>query len=58
MGERAAELFDLSRPAIDYVQLASSMGVPGCAVDNVDECISALQMAAATEGPYVIEVRL
>ncbi len=58
VGERAAELFDLSRPAIDYVQLASSMGVPGCSVDNVDECISALQVAAATEGPYVIEARL
>ncbi|MCS5574805.1 MAG: thiamine pyrophosphate-dependent enzyme, partial [Pseudomonadales bacterium] len=58
VGERAADLFHLGRPAIDYVQLAASMGVPGRAVLDVEDCLSALLEAAATDGPFVIEARL
>ena len=58
VGERAADLFHLGRPAIDYVQLAASMGVPGRAVLDVEDCLSALQEAAATDGPFVVEARL
>ena len=58
IGERAAELFDLSRPAVDYVQLAASMGVGGKAVETAEDFAQALAAALAEPGPYLIEVRL
>lgn len=58
IGDRAADLFDLSRPEIDFVQMAASMGVPGCAVDTAEAFSEALLKAFAESGPSVIEVRL
>lgn len=58
IGERAADLFDLSRPAVDYVQLAASMGVGGKVVETAEDFAQALAAALAEPGPYLIEVRL
>ena len=58
VGERAADLFDLSRPSINFVQLAASMGVPGQAVESVEEFVRALEYAKGVDGPYLIEARL
>ena len=58
VGERAADLFDLSRPAIDYVKLAAGMGVPGQAVASAEEFTAALQQSFAAEGPSLIEAKL
>lgn len=58
VGERAADLFDLSRPSIDFVQLAAGMGVPGQLAATVEEFVAALEVARETSGPYVIEARV
>jgi acetolactate synthase-1/2/3 large subunit len=58
IGERAADLFDLSRPSIDYVQLAGSMGVPGKKVATTEDFQQALQQSLAEPGPFLIEALL
>jgi acetolactate synthase-1/2/3 large subunit len=58
VGERAADLFDLSRPSIDFVQLGNSMGVPGQAVENAEEFVVALESSLSEPGPRLIEARL
>ena len=55
IGDRAASLFDLSRPAIDWVALARSMGVPASRAETCDEFATALTRAVASEGPALIE---
>jgi len=58
VGERAADLFDLTRPAIDFVQLAASMGVSGQAASSSEEFAAALQYGFSQPGPYMIEARV
>ena len=58
VGERAASLFDLSGPEIDWVALAGSMGVPGRRATTTKELDHALSMALDAEGPQLIEAML
>lgn len=58
IGDRAAALFDLSTPDIDFVQLASSMGVPGRRVSTADEFTDALAASFGEHGPFLIEAML
>ncbi len=58
VGDRAAALFDLTRPVIDFVVLAESMGVPGRAARTREEFSSALQLSLSQPGPFLIEARL
>lgn len=58
IGERAADLFNLARPAIDYVSLANGMGVPGEAVNTAEAFNDALARSLTSEGPYLIEAQL
>ncbi len=51
-----ANLFDLSRPDIDWVKLAQGMGVPGLRVTSLDEFAGALRAGFSSEGPMLIEV--
>lgn len=46
---------DLDRPAIDWIGLARSLGVPGERVEKVSDVEPAIQRALATHGPYVID---
>jgi len=55
VGERAASLFDLSRPGLDWVAMAAAQGVPGARVDSCESFAAALRAALAADGPYLIE---
>ncbi|HFD17173.1 MAG TPA: acetolactate synthase large subunit [Rhodospirillales bacterium] len=57
-GEQTGRLTDLRRPAIDWPEVARGFGVPGEAVDTAEELAAALERAAASDGPYLIEARL
>jgi acetolactate synthase-1/2/3 large subunit len=54
----AADLFDLSRPPLDFVALASGMGVPGTRCETADEFTNALERALAEPGPHLIDAIL
>ena len=54
VGPRAASLFDLSTPDIDWVALGGSMGVPGERVDTMVGLQRAIERGLASEAPYVI----
>jgi acetolactate synthase-1/2/3 large subunit len=55
VGER---LLSLQRPAIDYVDIARGMGVPGTPVTTSAGLRDALVQAQTTRGPFLIHVRL
>lgn len=57
-GERAKEMVDISRPNLNFVQLAESMGVPGVSVATLAEFIAAFGDAMRERGPRVIEIQL
>ncbi|WP_153505783.1 acetolactate synthase large subunit [Cumulibacter manganitolerans] len=57
-GAKARALLDIDNPAIDFVSLAASLGVPATAVSTADELAAALGRAMAERGPALIEVRL
>ena len=58
IGDRAGDLFDLSRPFIDFVSLAGSMGVPGRVAKSCEEFSAALELSFSQPGPFVIEARV
>jgi len=57
-GPRAIDMLSLDRPAIDWVQMARSMGAEACRVDDIGAFAQALQGGLETPGPYLIEVML
>lgn len=58
-GDRTAlSMFDLSKPDLDWVQLAGGMGVEAVRVSTVEEFSSAFQSAMKQRGPRVIEAVL
>jgi len=57
-GPKARDLLDLSRPDLDFVQLAGGMGVPAVAVRTADEAVAALEQAIAEPGPHLVEAIL
>ena len=57
-GPKARSLTDLSHPAIDWVALAKSFGVPGCRAQTDTEVADALARALAGPGPSLIEAVL
>jgi acetolactate synthase-1/2/3 large subunit len=57
-GEKALSLTDLSRPRLDWVQLARGMGVPASRADSVSSLQHALSAALAAPGPHLIEIDL
>jgi len=58
IGDRAASLFDLGNPDIDFVQLAKGMGVPGKMVRTAEEFAAAFTESLKLEGPYLIEAQV
>jgi acetolactate synthase-1/2/3 large subunit len=58
IGERAARLFDLGNPDLDFVQMANGMGVPGKVVHTTEEFAAALGESLALDGPYLIDARI
>ncbi len=58
VGERAASLFDLGNPNIDFVQLANGMGVPGTVANTAEEFAAAFAQSLVLDGPFLIEARV
>ncbi len=58
VGATAASLFDLSRPDIDWVGLARSMGVPASRAATCEAFVLALQRGLECDGPYLIQADL
>lgn len=57
-GETAMSMMDLTRPALDWVAMSTGMGVPARKVENVAELEQAIEEAAQTKGPFLIEARV
>jgi acetolactate synthase-1/2/3 large subunit len=57
-GSRAAALFDIDHPTLDWVHLAKGMGVPANRVTTLDEFAKALKEGFESGGPSLIEVPL
>jgi benzoylformate decarboxylase len=47
---------DFDQPAVDYVAMAKSFGVPGRAVHSAGEIAGAMREALAAQGPFLIDV--
>ncbi len=54
-GHAARDLFDLSRPVIDFTALAAGMGVPASRARTAPELAAQLTAALAEPGPHLIE---
>jgi acetolactate synthase I/II/III large subunit len=54
----ARSLLDLSRPSLDFVSLASGMGVPASRATTAGEFAAQLRRALAESGPRLIEAAL
>jgi acetolactate synthase-1/2/3 large subunit len=54
-GPTAIDLTDLSRPDLDWVSLASGMGVPGTRATSADEFVDQMRRSLANPGPSLIE---
>jgi thiamine pyrophosphate-dependent acetolactate synthase large subunit-like protein len=54
-GPKALEMLDLSEPALDFVALASGMGVPASRVTTAEDLSAALAASFAEPGPRLIE---
>jgi acetolactate synthase-1/2/3 large subunit len=57
-GPRAANLFDIGRPTLDWVHLAKGMGVPGSRVTSLEAFAKAQKSGFEGDGPTLIEVPL
>ena len=58
VGRKALDMLDLSRPDLDFVGLASGMGVPGERVDTMEDFNKAVARGLGVKGPYLVEVML
>ncbi|MFO1320844.1 MAG: acetolactate synthase large subunit [Burkholderiales bacterium] len=54
-GRASNELFDLSRPALDWVKLAEGMGVEAKRVDTLEGFADVFRAACTRRGPMLIE---
>jgi acetolactate synthase-1/2/3 large subunit len=56
--ERALSMIDIDKPSIDWLAMATSMGVPAIAVETAESFHKALIDSTREPGPCLIEVRL
>jgi acetolactate synthase I/II/III large subunit len=57
-GRASNELFDLGRPALDWVKLAGGMGVEATSVDTLESFADVFKSACGRRGPFLIEFRI
>jgi acetolactate synthase I/II/III large subunit len=57
-GERAGELLALDRPDLDFVALATGMGVPATRARTAEELAEQLERALTEPGPHLIDAVL
>ena len=55
VGEKAKDMLDLTRPDLDFVALATGMGVPAVRATTAEEFVDQLRAALDAGGPHVIE---
>jgi acetolactate synthase-1/2/3 large subunit len=55
VGPRARSLLDLGEPTLDFVALATGMGVPARRAETAEEFADALRAALAEPGPHLID---
>lgn len=55
-GPKALDMFDLDRPAINWIQLGESMGVNSIQVESAEEVNNAIAYCMKNKGPHLIEV--
>jgi acetolactate synthase-1/2/3 large subunit len=58
MGTRANEMVDISRPHLDWVQLAQGMGVPATRATTATDFAAQFRAAVSRTGPALIEAVL
>jgi len=57
-GARALSMIDIDKPRIDWLAMATSMGVPSVSVDTAEGFHKAMLNSTREPGPTLIEVRL
>jgi acetolactate synthase I/II/III large subunit len=57
-GERAAKLLDLGGPGLDFVAIATGMGVPASRATTAEELAEQLRRALREQGPHLIDAVL
>lgn len=57
-GRASSDLFDLTRPALDWVKLSEGMGVEAARVETLEGFADAFQAAVRQRGPRLIEFRI
>ncbi len=57
-GHASNELFDLARPALDWVKLAGGMGMEAVRVDTLEAFADVFKSACGRKGPFLIEFRI
>jgi len=57
-GERAGKLLDLGGPSLDFVALATGMGVPASRATTAEELAAQFRTALAEPGPHLIDAVL
>ena len=58
IGEKAASMFDLGSPVIEWTKIAEGMGVPARKATTTEEFNEALSHAIGIDGPYLIEAKV
>jgi acetolactate synthase-1/2/3 large subunit len=58
VGSKAASMFDLTGPDIDWVSLATAQGVTGARAETCEAFTAALARALASGGPHLIEAKV
>lgn len=57
-GRNARAMFDIENPLLDWVALARGHGVAAVRADSEESFAEALEKAAATDGPFLIEASI
>lgn len=57
-GAKARSMVELTPPELDFVSIASGMGVPAVRVTTADDLVAELRVALAEPGPHLIEMVL
>jgi acetolactate synthase-1/2/3 large subunit len=57
-GRVSNDIFDLSRPDLDWVKLSEGMGVEATRVDTLEAFADVFRSASAQRGPRLIEFRI
>ena len=57
-GTRAKDMLDIGRPDLDFVALATGMGVPAVSCTDAEDFASQLERSLAEPGPHLIEAVL